>query len=117
MLEPFEFSVLRRANILKLAEGGVRVFASPFVRRWLLGLLWKHDPLRIVPLLDDGKIDVPTLIREVVRRMCPGQISAAEKKKKNDTFSQAPPGPKEIIYKQEFHAVLRDLVAEYPGLR
>ncbi len=49
--------------------------------------------------------------------MCPAQIAGAKKKEKNVANPQATPGPKKIVYKQEFHAVLRDLINEYPTFK
>jgi len=78
------------------------------MRRIVLNFMWDRDPLSRLPLLDNGTIDVLALISELVKRISPVQLSAAKKKKKNDTCSTAPCGPKEAVYDQEFYSVLRE---------
>jgi len=104
-------------NILKLSSCQTLDFASPFMRRLVLGFLWNRDPLKTLPLQAYSTIDVLMLISEVVKRINPALLSGAKKKKKNDTCSKAPCGPKEAAYDQEFYSVLRELVSQYPGSR
>lgn len=111
---------LLRRNVLRRTAPDQLGFASPFMRQFVMNILWQRPPLSVIPLHIEGSagttIDALKLICEIVQRMCPAQLGGANKKASNLTCSLLPPGPTENAYRQEFYSVFSQLVDRYPGV-
>eukprot|EP00005_Dracoamoeba_jomungandri_P002395 CAMPEP_0174250832 /NCGR_PEP_ID=MMETSP0439-20130205/872_1 /TAXON_ID=0 /ORGANISM="Stereomyxa ramosa, Strain Chinc5" /LENGTH=685 /DNA_ID=CAMNT_0015330999 /DNA_START=44 /DNA_END=2101 /DNA_ORIENTATION=- len=90
-----------RFNILRNTELGLQ-WASPLIRRYVIYNITPTPNSFKLPLGSTGKINVPRLVAEVVRRMDPLQILSAEKMSSNSFCSSAPLSANESTYRMEF---------------
>ncbi|KAL9645524.1 hypothetical protein ABK040_000588 [Willaertia magna] len=116
--EPTEdiINILIKSNILKINGNSKLIFASPFIKKYILDRLVssiKCEPLKILPISDDSTFDFLKLLPSIIKSMDRMSIVVESVTKQNHFTSKYPDGPKEILYQVAFEDAIKKLLKNF----